>query len=80
MLWQAAGKMVKVGKLTLTQNAYNCWRGKFNRFVGRKPTSGKLEVPEDLHAVWLGKSSEKDDLFESYIRCEGNKVGHISLI
>ena len=74
MLWQAAPRMVKVGKLHLPTGEYNKWRGKFNRFMARKPSSGKLEVPEDLHRTWLTKSIEKDDLFESYIKCDGNKV------
>ena len=79
MLWQgAAPKMVKVGKLRLTAPEYNRWRGKFNRFMARKPASGKLEVPEELHKIWLSKSTEKDELFESYIRVDGQKVRRLT--
>ena len=79
MLWQgAAPKMVKVGKLHLTAPEYNRWRGKFNRFMARKPASGKLEVPEELHKIWLSKSTEKDELFESYIRVDGQKVRRLT--
>ena len=46
--------------------------------MARKPASGKLEVPEELHKIWLSKSTEKDELFESYIRVDGQKVRRLT--
>ena len=64
---------MKVGGLTLGLQSYNSWRGKFSRMCGRKPTSGRLDVPEDIHKAFLEKGAGKDQLFENFIPANGDK-------
>ena len=63
----------KLGNLVLTQAAYNRWRAKLDRMCRKKPVSGKLDVPDDIHKQWLEKGTGKDALLETLIRSDGNK-------
>ena len=47
----------KLGNLVLTQAAYNRWRAKLDRMCRKKPVSGKLDVPDDIHKQWLEKGT-----------------------
>ena len=53
-----------VGNIGLTLNRYNALRGKFNRMCSKKPSSGKLEVPETIHESFLSKGDAKDNLWQ----------------
>ena len=64
---------MKVGGLTLGIQAYNSWRGRFNRACDRKQRSGRLDVPEEIHKMFLEKGTSKDRLFEAFVRANGDK-------
>ena len=62
-----------VGNIGLTLNRYNALRGKFNRMCSKKPSSGKLEVPETIHESFLSKGDAKDNLWQAFVQADGNK-------
>lgn len=66
-------EIVYVGELALTQQEYNNWRGKFGRACTPKQASGRLDVPEDVHETFLQKGKKKEQIFEQFIRANGDK-------
>ena len=67
------GGFVKVGELTLSTQEYNNWRGKFGRACCPKPTSGRLDVPKEIHEIFLAKGKVKTQMFEQFVRANGDK-------
>ena len=65
--------MVKVGDRMLTFQQFESYRGKFNRACKPKETSGRLDVPPEIHQTFLEKGAAKDKLFEAFVACDGNK-------
>ena len=70
---QAKPTHVNVGNIRLGINQYNNLRGQFNRFCQKKPQSGKLDVPEQIHKSFMAKGDEKDKLFAQFVAADGNK-------
>ena len=66
-------EIVQVGDLKLSQQDYNNWRGKFGRACQPKAASGRLDVPKEMHEVFLGKGKAKEQMFEQFIRAGGDK-------
>ena len=65
--------IVYAGEIALTQQEYNNWRGKFGRACTPKQTSGRLDVPTDVHETFLAKGKKKEQMFEQFIRAGGDK-------
>ena len=62
-----------VADLHLTLQEFNNWRGRFGRACERKQTSGRLDVPEEIHQMYLQKGTVRDNLMAQFIRANGNK-------
>ena len=70
---QAKKTHVQVGSIRLGVQAYNNFRGKFNRMCSKKPKSGRLDVPESIHKIFQEKGNAKDQLFENFVKANGDK-------
>lgn len=66
-------EIVQVGEISLPQQEYNNWRGKFGRACTPKPSSGRLDVPKDMHEVFMAKGKPKEQMFEQFIKAGGDK-------
>ena len=64
---------MQVGSIKLGLQAYNNYRGKFNRMCACKPKSGRLDVPESIHKIFLEKGNANDQLFENFVKANGDK-------
>ena len=65
--------VVQIGDLLLSLQEYNNWRGKFGRACTPKPVSGRLDVPKDIHEVFISKGKAKGQMFEQFIKAGGDK-------
>ena len=66
--------MKRVGNLELTVKEYDFYRGKFRRLCEPKRDSGRLEVPDDIHQKFVNKGQGREDMFEAFIKCDGQKA------